>query len=64
MKSRPKDLILRGENSPFYAFLTQGIQVISVFLPVGPNTLSSKQVDRPHIYRPKTRSVAPKVRAM
>ena len=64
MKSHPKDLIFMGENNPFYAFLTQGIQVIFVLQPIGPNTLRSKPVDRPQKYRPKTRSVAPKVEPM
>ena len=61
MKSRPKDLIFRGENDPFYAFLTQGIQVICVLHPIGPNILRSKPVDRPQKNCPKTGSVAPKV---
>ena len=64
MKSRPKGLVLKGENDPFYAFLTQGIQVISQMIHIGPNILRSKPVDRPQKSRPKTRSVASKVGPM
>ena len=64
MKSRPKGLVLKGENDPFYAFLTQGMQAITQMIPMGPNSIRSKPVDRPQKNRPKTRSVAPKVGAM
>ena len=59
MKSRPKDLVFKGELRHKYAFLTQGIQVMSELILICHEVLDAKVVNGPSESRPKYRSVAP-----